>query len=115
MFDFTEAYEHLNNLYGEGYNQIMDMPAFQYNNSNIRYLYMRTGVHDVLHISFSINHEYAVCPFFIIKTSADNIYGIDTYIPEDVYSHISSVFCLNGSYSTNRFFNNLVEHILNFK
>ena len=115
MFNFTEAYLHLNHLYGGEHNRIMDMPNFQYNNANIRYLYIRTGVHNILHISFSINREYAVCPFFILSTNTDNTYGIDTYIPEDVYSHISSVFYSNGAYSTNRFFSVLVEHILNVR
>ena len=63
MYKLEEAYNRLNKLFDDANSSVIDVTDFTCNGTNVKILYTRTEVHDILHISFMIKGDYAVCAF----------------------------------------------------
>lgn len=106
MYKLEEAYNRLNKLFDDANSSVIDVTDFICNGTNVKILYTRTEVHDILHISFMIKDDYAVCAFYI------NNGQIDSYIPNNIFLAVSNTFEFDNGKSTNKFFDNVCEHIL---
>lgn len=106
MYNLGEAGTKLDDLFNSVGATVIDVTNYVCNGTNIRIQYTRSEVHKILHVSFILEHDYAVCAFYIKDGS------IDSYIPSEIFYAVRDTFLFNDTLSTNAFFDILCEHIL---